>query len=129
MATDTLSEAEAAERAAIEAIKALGEAEIDAVKVWVASGCEGEQPRPDAEARRVLTETLMAAIEAREAAERALPNAMAGPINNSGLRSCDSRIVSLKFQSIQSWAEFGHALADNYSLVVGNQTQVDIAVR
>ncbi len=64
-----LDEAEAAEREAIAAIGALGEREIAAVKAWIAGGCEGPQPRADAEARRVLTERLMTAIEAREAAE------------------------------------------------------------
>lgn len=66
-----VAEAEAAERAVIAEIGALGERELAAVKAWVASGCEGPRPRPDAEARRVLTERLMAAIEAREAAEKA----------------------------------------------------------
>ena len=62
---------EAAEREAISAIGALGEAELTAVKAWVASGCEGPQPRPDPEARRVLTERLVQAIAAREATEKA----------------------------------------------------------
>jgi hypothetical protein len=65
--------AEGAERAAFAAIGRLGEAELTAVKAWIASGCEGPQPRPDAEARRVLGNRLMAAIEARERGPRALP--------------------------------------------------------
>ena len=62
-----MTPAEAEERAAIAAIGELGERELAAVKAWIAGGCEGPQPRPDAEARRVLAERLMAAIEAREA--------------------------------------------------------------
>ncbi|MDE3176817.1 MAG: hypothetical protein KGM15_12010 [Pseudomonadota bacterium] len=61
-----LDQAEAAERVAFAAIGALGEAELAAVKAWVASGCEGPRPLSDAEARRVLADRLMAAIEARE---------------------------------------------------------------
>ena len=37
-----------AEREAFAAIGALGEAELAAVKAWIASGCEGPQPMPDA---------------------------------------------------------------------------------
>ena len=62
---------ESAERAAFAAIGALGERELTAVKAWIASGCEGAQPRPDVESRRVLTERLMAALEAWEVAESA----------------------------------------------------------
>lgn len=61
----TASEAEAEERAAFAGIGALGERELAAVKAWIASGCEGAQPKPDAEARRVLGDRLMTAIEAR----------------------------------------------------------------
>jgi hypothetical protein len=66
----TLAEAEAEERAAIAAIGDLGARELASVKAWVASGCEGPQPRPDAEARRALGDRLTAAIEAREAAAK-----------------------------------------------------------
>lgn len=65
------SQAEATEREAFAEIGRLGEVEIARVKAWIASGCEGPQPKPDAEARRVLTDKLMAAVETREAAERA----------------------------------------------------------
>lgn len=57
-----MTPAEAAERAAFAEIGALGERELAAVKAWVASGCEGPEPRPDPEARRVLSERQMAAI-------------------------------------------------------------------
>ena len=67
----TLAEAQAAERAAFAAIGRLGVQEFEAVRCFIASGCEGEQPKPDQEVRRVLTDRLMAAIAAREAAARA----------------------------------------------------------
>jgi hypothetical protein len=97
MATDQPSKAEAAERAAIAAIKALGLAELDAVRCWVASGCEGPQPRADAEARRVLTEKLMAAIAAREAAERAA----------GGHRAADATDAPAEAEIAVSGARFG----------------------
>jgi hypothetical protein len=62
------ADAERAERAAIAEIGALCERELDAVKVWTASGCEGVQPRPDAAGRKRLADRLTAAIAAREAA-------------------------------------------------------------
>ena len=66
----TLDEAEAAERAAFAAIGRLGVQEFEAIRCWAASGCEGAQPKPDVEARRVLADRLAAAMTAREAAER-----------------------------------------------------------
>jgi hypothetical protein len=66
--SETLSDAEAAECAIIAEIGALGEAELAAVKTWIASGCEGPQPQPDVEARRVLVDRLAAAMAAREKA-------------------------------------------------------------
>ena len=62
-------ELESAERAAFAASGALGERELTAVKAWIASGCEGPQPPPDADARRVLADRLMAALEARQATQ------------------------------------------------------------
>ncbi len=70
--------AEDVERAIIAEIGELGERELAAVKAWIAGGCEGPKPRPDVEARCVLTERLIAAIEAREAAEKAA-NALKQP--------------------------------------------------
>ena len=67
----TLDEAEAAERAAFKAIGVLGACELTAVKAWISSNCEGPRPQPDHEARRALTDRLMAAVATREAAERA----------------------------------------------------------
>jgi hypothetical protein len=61
------ADAEAAERAAFAAIGDLGRREIDSVKAWAASGCEGLSPQPDAEARRRLNDRLMAAIGAEGA--------------------------------------------------------------
>ena len=58
----TPTEAEAAERAAIAEIGRLGEQEFERVRCWIASGCEGPQPRPDDEARRVLSERLEVAM-------------------------------------------------------------------
>ena len=66
----TLAEAEAAERAAFAEIGRLGEREFEAVLCWIASGCEGEQPKPDQEARLVLADRLSAAMAARETAEK-----------------------------------------------------------
>ena len=43
-------------------------AELDAVKAWIASGCEGEQPKPDVKERKRLADRLSAAIAEREAA-------------------------------------------------------------
>ena len=63
--------AEAAEREAFAVIGELGGGELAAVKAWIASGCEGPQPRPDAEARRVLADRLMAALEVRQAPQAA----------------------------------------------------------
>lgn len=65
----TSTEADAAEREAFAAIGELGERELTAVKAWIASGCEGPQPQPDGEARRVLADRLMAALEARRATQ------------------------------------------------------------
>ena len=67
----TLAEAEAAECAPFAAIGRLGEVELAAVKAWIGSNCELPRPQADAEARRVLTDRLMAAMEERAAAERA----------------------------------------------------------
>lgn len=66
-----LAEAEQAERDAFAAIGALGERELEAVKTWVASGCEGEQPKPDAEERRVLSDRLANATRTAELARSA----------------------------------------------------------
>jgi hypothetical protein len=62
--------AEEAEREAFAAVGALGRRELDAIKAWVAADCEGPKPKPDAEARRVLSERLARAVEAREALSR-----------------------------------------------------------
>ena len=67
----TVEQAEIAEREAFAAIGRLGLIELENVRCFVASGCEGPRPRPDDEARRVLTDNLTAAIAAREAAARA----------------------------------------------------------
>jgi hypothetical protein len=66
-----LGEAERVEREAFAAIGALGAHEIEAVKIWAASGCEGDQPKPDAEARRALSDQLAAAVSASGAAKAA----------------------------------------------------------
>jgi len=65
----TLHEAEAAERSALAEIGRLGEQEFERVRCWIAAGCEGPQPRPDAEKRRLLAERLSAAVAAREVAQ------------------------------------------------------------
>jgi hypothetical protein len=64
------ADAERAEEAAFAAIGELGRRELDEIKSWIASGCEGPQPRPNAEARRELNERLARAIAAQEAAEK-----------------------------------------------------------
>ena len=63
----TIDQAERLERAAIAAIDALGRREIEAVKSWIASGCEGDQPRPDEAERERLARALSEAMEARQA--------------------------------------------------------------
>jgi hypothetical protein len=68
-ATDAVELADAADRAVFAEIGRLGERELADVKAWVPSGREGDQPRRDEKARRVLTEQLKQAIAAREAAE------------------------------------------------------------
>jgi hypothetical protein len=55
-------EAQAAEREALAAIGELGLRELDAVKAWVASGCEGPKPQPDHDERERLAAALKAAI-------------------------------------------------------------------
>jgi hypothetical protein len=65
----TPEEAQAAEREAFAAIGELGRRELDAVKTWIASGCEGPKPEPDHDERRRLNERLREAVAAREAAE------------------------------------------------------------
>jgi hypothetical protein len=52
-----------AEREAFAAIGRLGDREIALIKAWVASGCEGPQPKPDVEARRVLAERLALVLD------------------------------------------------------------------
>jgi hypothetical protein len=66
-----LGEAEAAKSAIVAALNALGEREMEAVRVWVGSACEGEQPRPDAPERAHLTDRLAALTRAAEIARTA----------------------------------------------------------
>jgi hypothetical protein len=60
----------AGEERAIAAIGPLGQRELAAVKAWIASGCEGPRPVPDAAERERLTDDLMRAINAREEGKR-----------------------------------------------------------
>ena len=52
--------------AIIVVIGALGEVQLAAFKAWIASECEGERPKPEQEARRVLADRPTAAMEARK---------------------------------------------------------------
>ena len=90
--TETVREAEALERQAIAAIGALGRREIDAVKAWIASGCDRARPRPDMVERERLARNLSAVFEARRAAELAAELAAgwrcgAGATNEAATRS------------------------------------------
>jgi hypothetical protein len=62
----TAEEAEAAEREAFAAIGELGLLELDAVKTWVASGCEGPKPEPGRDERLRLNERLAKCVGAVE---------------------------------------------------------------
>ena len=55
----------------VAALGALGEREMEAVRVWVAAACEGPQPAPDAEERARLTARLAEATRAAEVARLA----------------------------------------------------------
>jgi hypothetical protein len=63
-----LAEAQKDEERIFAEIAKLGEKEIEAVKVWIASGCEGSQPQPDAGERARLTKRMAAAVDAARAA-------------------------------------------------------------
>jgi hypothetical protein len=64
-----LAEAQKDEERIFAEIAKLGEKEIEAVKAWVASGCEGPQPQPDAGERARLTKRMAAAVDAAQAAK------------------------------------------------------------
>jgi len=66
--------AEAAEREAFAAMGETGNAELAAVKAWIASDCEGRQLRPHVEERQRLADKLMAALAAD------------GPVHNAATR-------------------------------------------
>ena len=69
-AVHSLAEAERAEREAFKQIVDLGRRELEEVKLWIAGACEGDRPKPDANARAILAERLARAVEATEANSR-----------------------------------------------------------
>ncbi len=81
----TFAETAAAEREAFAAIGEFGRRELDAVKAWIAGGCEGPQPRPDAEERQRFADGPMAAVGAGDAASASLNSAP--PENPGGLEA------------------------------------------
>ena len=69
-APGTPKEAQGRAREAFAAIGRLGRRELDAVEAWVASGCEGTRPQPDAAERQRLAAELEAALDVPEKAKR-----------------------------------------------------------
>lgn len=66
-----LGEAIDAKNQAIAAVDGLNAGEQEEVRIWVSSGCEGEQPKPDAAARARLTARLAATTQTAELAKSA----------------------------------------------------------
>jgi len=63
----THNDIEAEESGAFAQIGALSERELAEGKASIAGGCQGRQPRPDAETRVALAERLTAPISDRQA--------------------------------------------------------------
>lgn len=92
-------------------IARLGEKEIEQVKLWVASGCEGAQPQPDAKARRELTERMGRAVDATKAARAVAAEVEqdAHPLRKR-LAEIDSEIRALRIAEFEN--QFGDAVAE-----------------
>jgi hypothetical protein len=98
-----LAEAQKDEERIFAEIAKLGESEIEAVKVWVASGCEGPQPQPDAKARRELTERVARAVDATKAAKAVASEVESEAVPlRSRLAQIDSEIRALKIASLEN---------------------------
>jgi hypothetical protein len=98
-----LAQAQREEERVFAEIAKLGEKEIEAVKVWVASGCEGPKPQPDAEARRELTERMGRAVDATKAAKAVAAEVEAEADRlRSRLVQVDAEIRTLKIGSLEN---------------------------
>jgi hypothetical protein len=110
-----LAEAKKDEERIFAEIAKLGEKEIEAVKAWVESGCEGPQPQPDAGERARLTKRMAAAVDAARAAK-----AVAGEVESeaSGLRDrlaqFDAEIRARRISEFET--QFAAAVAEFASL-------------
>jgi hypothetical protein len=112
-----------AEAAVLTEIGELGAEEIEAVKGWAASGCEGPQPQPDSKRRRILNEKLAAASAAREAAAAAGTD-VATKITeaNAVLAAIDQQIENEIFDQLEKehgaiFAELEHVAETGCQLV------------
>ena len=100
---ERLAEAQKNEERIFAEIAKLGEKEIEVVKAWVASGCEGPQPQPDAGERARLTKRMAAAVDAARTAK-----AVASEVETeaNGLRArlanLDEEIRALKIVSLEN---------------------------
>jgi hypothetical protein len=98
-----LAEAQKNEERIFAEIAKLGEKEIEVVKAWVASGCEGPQPQPDAGERARLTKRMAAAVDAARTAK-----AVASEVETeaNGLRErraqLDAEVRALKIASLEN---------------------------
>ncbi len=98
-----LAEAQKDEERIFAEIAELGEKEIESVKAWVASGCEGTQPQPDAGERARITKRMAVAVDAARAAK-----AVAGEVEaeavplRARLAQVDAEIRTLKIASLES---------------------------
>ena len=98
-----LGEAQKDEERIFAEIAKLGEKEIEAVKVWVASGCEGPQPQPDAGERARLTKRMAAAVDAARAAKAVAGEVEAEAVTlRARLAQIDAEMRTLKIASLES---------------------------
>jgi hypothetical protein len=98
-----LAEAQKDEARIFAEIAKLGEKEIEAVKAWVASGCEGTQPQPDAGERARITKRMAAAVDASRAAKSVAGEVEAEAVTlRARLAQIDAEIRTLKIASFES---------------------------
>ena len=98
-----LAEAQKDEERIFAEIAKLGEKEIEAVKVWVASGCEGPQPQPDAGERARLTKRMAAAVDAARTAKAVAGEVEAEAVTlRARLAQIDAEMRTLKIASLES---------------------------
>jgi hypothetical protein len=97
-----LAEAQKDEERIFAEIAKLGEKEIEAVKAWVESGCEGPQPQPDAGERARLTKRMAAAVDAARAA-KAVASEVEAAANGQRARlaQLNAEIETLRITSLE----------------------------